>query len=517
MGCGASTDGGAKADDAPVKKAAPAPATAEKDEARAEPAAPAPAPEEPPTPAPEAEPAADAPAEAEPDPPAAEAEAEAPVPEPETVSRDAFIAAAAARVDLEHAFADFKEAAINLDGISKGQLMELKSMQALPKPLLDILTCVSILKGDRPQPGPHIWKSIKQSMSNTAYFLDQLQCIAPECLDEADIKRVQDILATPDMTPQAVSKFSTAAPIMLTWVIALVGVWIKFKVYTTTQGETGGETEAEASAQATPTPNPDDMAQAQAALSEALAGLNKVRKMDIMEVKAMKTPPKMMQDVFTCIATLKVVPQPDKWGSILKMLSDTGFIRSLHTIGWQDVSEREAKRVDAILASPDMTPEAVRQIGGPAGDIFFAWVVALMNLRALMTRPAQAEGEAQHTPAHGTPAGVLPNLADGSELVWVHLGGAELEPQLLVDAEMGAAPIRLVDARYLIALAQDGGRLGRRQDLPDSALSRWRRCAGSGLAAATPFVLSSSVTRGSLRGIPTPTATTYASLPSRCA
>jgi len=84
MGCGASTDGGAKADDAPVKKPAPAPATAEKDEARAEPAAPAPAPEEPPTPAPEAEPAADAPAEAKPDPPAAEAEAEAPVPEPES-------------------------------------------------------------------------------------------------------------------------------------------------------------------------------------------------------------------------------------------------------------------------------------------------------------------------------------------------------------------------------------------------------------------------------------------------
>lgn len=134
-----------------------------------------------------------------------------------------------------------------------------------------------------------------------------------------------------------------------------------------------------------------------------------------------------------------------------------------------------------------------------------------------MTRPAQAEGEAQHTPAHGTPAGVLPNLADGSELVWVHLGGAELEPQLLVDAEMGAAPIRLVDARYLIALAQDGGRLGRRQDLPDSAFVSLETLRRLKIGSSNSLRLSSSVTRGSLRGIPTPTVTTYASLPSRCA
>ncbi|MDC0525770.1 hypothetical protein OAO87_02130, partial [bacterium] len=385
------------------------------------------------------------------------------------VSRGAFIAAAAARVAFEQSAADLQYAAESLHGISKAEWQEIKSLGRPPKPLVDILTCVSLLKGDKPRPAT--WISIKRSMSNIATFLDALLYVRPEYLDAADVKSVQAILATPDLTPQLVGKFSKAAPLILTWVIALVGCWTKFKVYTSTPGEPGGEAEAEASAQATPTPNPDDVAQAQAALSEALAGLDQVTKMDLMGLRVMKTPPKMMHDVYTCVAALKGEPQPDRWGSILKMVADTGFMQSLHTIGWQDVSERATKRVDVILATPDMTPQAVRKIGGRAGDLLFTWVIALMSLRALMTRPAQAEGEAQeraHKPTHGPLRTLRAYLADGSELVWRHLGGAELEPQL-VDAELGAAPIRLVDARYLIALARDGGRLGRRQDLPESA------------------------------------------------
>jgi hypothetical protein len=54
-----------------------------------------------------------------------------------------------------------------------------------------------------------------------------------------------------------------------------------------------------------------------------------------------------------------------------------------------------------------------------------------------------------------------------AELAWVELGGTEFEPWLTDQAD--GTPIRLVDAKYLIELAQSGGALLRRQDLPESA------------------------------------------------
>ena len=48
---------------------------------------------------------------------------------------------------------------------------------------------------------------------------------------------------------------------------------------------------------------------------------------------------------------------------------------------------------------------------------------------------------------------------------WVSCGGSELEAVLESGAE-ASAPIALIDARFLISLADKGGVLRRRQDLP---------------------------------------------------
>ena len=53
------------------------------------------------------------------------------------------------------------------------------------------------------------------------------------------------------------------------------------------------------------------------------------------------------------------------------------------------------------------------------------------------------------------------------ELPWAELGGVEFEPWLTEQAD--GTPIRLVDAKYLIKLAESGGKLIRRQDMPESA------------------------------------------------
>ena len=56
-----------------------------------------------------------------------------------------------------------------------------------------------------------------------------------------------------------------------------------------------------------------------------------------------------------------------------------------------------------------------------------------------------------------------------NEWAWKEFDGAALEPALRVDEALGGSPVRLVDARFLIELAERGGRLCRRQDLPEEA------------------------------------------------
>ena len=59
--------------------------------------------------------------------------------------------------------------------------------------------------------------------------------------------------------------------------------------------------------------------------------------------------------------------------------------------------------------------------------------------------------------------------ADKTEQAWKDCEGELLEPFLEWVDDLGGPPIRLLDARFLIGLANAGGVLARRQDLPDGA------------------------------------------------
>ena len=52
---------------------------------------------------------------------------------------------------------------------------------------------------------------------------------------------------------------------------------------------------------------------------------------------------------------------------------------------------------------------------------------------------------------------------------WKERGGNDLEPALGIGDKSDAAPVRLVDARYIIKLAREGSRFPRRQDAPENA------------------------------------------------
>ena len=204
----------------------------------------------------------------------------------------------------------------------------------------------------------------------------------------------------------------------------------------------------------------DARALAHNALSEACNALGGLSKVDIMEIKSMKTPPKTLHTVLTCVATLKGMKAPDKWDTIRRMIADSSFLNSLLTIAWEDLGDAKVARVQALIAEEQMTPETVRRFSR-AAEVFLAWTLALIGCHnAMSTSVAHAHAS---TTSIGAPA------QSTADLVWRHLGGTEFERQLAVDSELGAAPIRLVDARYLIELARAGTRLARRQDLPEDA------------------------------------------------
>mgnify|MGYP006144334445 CR=1 FL=1 len=77
-------------------------------------------------------------------------------------------------------------------------------------------------------------------------------------------------------------------------------------------------------------------------------------------------------------------------------------------------------------------------------------------------------------------------MADGdSEKPWTRHGGVALEPSLRMDPQHGAAPVRLIDARYLVGLADRGELLMRRQDLPETAfisLDKLQSIRGEGVS-----------------------------------
>ena len=52
---------------------------------------------------------------------------------------------------------------------------------------------------------------------------------------------------------------------------------------------------------------------------------------------------------------------------------------------------------------------------------------------------------------------------------WKEYDSAKLEAALTKDEELGDSAVRLLDARFIVELDKRGGRLVRRQDLPDAA------------------------------------------------
>ena len=80
-----------------------------------------------------------------------------------------------------------------------------------------------------------------------------------------------------------------------------------------------------------------------------------------------------------------------------------------------------------------------------------------------------------------------------SKSAWRENGGREFEAALAVIEKLGGSAVRLIDARYLVELAEKGDKLRRRQDLPEEAFVALRqlRAMGEGPGASLRVVVVS--------------------------
>ena len=107
----------------------------------------------------------------------------------------------------------------------------------------------------------------------------------------------------------------------------------------------------------------------------------------------------------------------------------------------------------------------------------------LMALAEMTEMAGQAAAGASATSAAG-PAGenakivaaageavakAEPLELDANDEEWRDKNGAALESALEADPEHGDSPVKLVDARYIVELSRRGGKIVRRQELPEEA------------------------------------------------
>ena len=152
----------------------------------------------------------------------------------------------------------------------------------------------------------------------------------------------------------------------------------------------------------------------------------------------------------------------------------------VHSDSQEAATDAKNRAAAEMIKSQEMSvatvTEAMRTAGAPPDAI--ANTIREMTAAFVAQRKTMDE---EFEKARAFPAGAPELFASGWAPVdtpWVRNGGESLEPSLRVDATHGEAPVRLVDARYLVSLDDRGARLVRRQDVPEQAFLSLERLQG---------------------------------------
>ncbi|KAF4030914.1 Dynein heavy chain C-terminal domain [Phytophthora infestans] len=135
----------------------------------------------------------------------------------ETASAAAAELAAEAEKELSQAKPAMDAAAAAVDCLSKAAITELKS---LPKPPagVDNVTKACLILVEKEYKN-HKWDRAKKMMNNAGAFLDALKEFKGEDIPEADIARIEPLIADPEFTAEKMASKSSAAANICSWVV----------------------------------------------------------------------------------------------------------------------------------------------------------------------------------------------------------------------------------------------------------------------------------------------------------
>jgi len=100
-----------------------------------------------------------------------------------------------------------------------------------------------------------------------------------------------------------------------------------------------------------------DLEEAMPALCAAIDSLKSLNKNDITEIKSFAKPPSLVQMTMEAVCILKQ-EKPD-WDTAKRILSDSGFMRSLEDFDKDNIPDLVAKKLRKYIEDPQYTPENV--------------------------------------------------------------------------------------------------------------------------------------------------------------
>ncbi|EQC33295.1 hypothetical protein SDRG_09276 [Saprolegnia diclina VS20] len=122
-----------------------------------------------------------------------------------------------AEKELSQAKPAMDAAAAAVDCLSKAAITELKS---LPKPPagVDLVTKACLILVEKEYKN-HKWDRAKKMMNNVGQFLDSLKVFRGEDIPEADVARLEPLIADPEFTTEKMLSKSAAAANLCSWVV----------------------------------------------------------------------------------------------------------------------------------------------------------------------------------------------------------------------------------------------------------------------------------------------------------
>jgi len=129
---------------------------------------------------------------------------------------------------------------------------------------------------------------------------------------------------------------------------------------------------------------------AQAELDKAKEIMDRMRKQDLQELKALGKPPALIEEVVQCVSvfmcgSFSFSKKKGKWMSCQKLMSNPDFLNNMKKFDPRTITQASYDKVCAIMSQhEDLTPEMMRK-KSLAAECMMSWVVAMKAF-------AEAEG-----------------------------------------------------------------------------------------------------------------------------